>query len=250
MKANQLKIYAIYEKLINENIPKESLVAIGRAFKGFDGNDIKEIGSTLLDKDLIPAFKDLKVKASSLKIFFQNFNKTPKLIYKDIYHDTKILIPETKKRITDFLDNISRDYSLLESDEERGKYILKLIAYSSIFILAFQAGAEFPYPSIQRNYLTKSLLPVLMINGSLLVMNRLLEQVEKKITDNSNALSVTSEIRNFINVINQGFSSGMTLQMVADGVAKTSINPKNKLDRLVHSTVLGLFSKNGDKSDS
>jgi hypothetical protein len=194
-------------------------------------------------------FKDFKLKAGVIKNVFNNLKKSPKLIYKDVYHDTKILIPETTKKITDFLDNISRDYSKLESDEERGKYILKLIAYSFVFILAFEAGVDFPYASKQRNFLTKSLLPVLMINGSLVVLNRLVEQLEKKITS-AEARGITSEIRSFINMINQGFSSGMTLQMVADGVAKTSTHPKNKLDKLVHSTVLGLFSKNGDKSDS
>ncbi|MDD4974379.1 MAG: hypothetical protein PHY93_08495 [Bacteriovorax sp.] len=249
MKKKQLKLNEIYDKLINEKIPRESLVAIGRAFKGFSASDIKEIGSTILGKDLVPAFKDFKLKASSVKTFFNNLKKSPKLIYKDVYHDTKILIPETTKKITDFLDNISRDYSMLETDEERGKYILKLVAYSSVFVLAFQAGIDFPYARKQRNFLTKSLLPIMMINGSLVVLNRLIEQLEMKMS-NAEALGVTSEIRNFINVINQGFSSGMTLQMIADGVAKTSAFPKNKLDKLVHSTVLGLFSKNGDKSDS
>lgn len=244
MNKNQLKIYEIYEKLIEDKIPKEALIAIGKTFKGFNKGDIREIGTSILNKDLVPAFINFKLKSSNIKLFFNDLKNSPKLIFKDVYYETRILIPETTKKITDFLDSISRDYSVLETAEERGKYIFKLISYSFVFILAFEAGIDFPYASKQRKFLTKSLLPVLMINGTLIVLERLIEQIEKKMV-NTDVLALTSEIKNFINVINQGFSSGMTLQMVADGVALKNISPTNKVDKLVHSTVLGLFSKNG-----
>lgn len=261
------------DDIINDHIPSSTLKTIGRAFQHFTTEDLLEIGSTILKEDITPLFKNFKINATAIKgkglhLFnyanhlthtakkegFKNLlaeiksdsrhllNKT-KTETSENYHQTIILIPETKKRLSEFVQNVSRDYSLLQSDEERGKYILKLSAYASIFLLAFQSGSNFPKASEQKNFIRKTLLPVLVVNGSLTLINRILEQVEKKICHNPEALGVTREIRKFIKIVNMGIGSGMTLQAIADGLTQTSMTTKGKVDSLVHSTVLALFSK-------
>lgn len=259
------------DDIINDHIPASALQTIGHAFKNFTTEDIVEIGSTILKEDLAPLLQELKISANAIKgkgHFLLNyayklgftvkaeglqnlvaiiktdawgfFNKPKKEETKN-FHQTIILIPETKKRLTEFMQNISRDYSLLESDEEKGKYILKLSAYASIFIIAFQSGAGLSNISEQKNFIRKILLPVLVANGSLTLINRTLEQAEKKISHNPEALSATREIRKFVKIVNMGIESGMTLQAIADGLLQSKIVPKGKVNALVHSTVLAFF---------
>lgn len=260
------------DDIINDHIPSTTLKTIGQAFGHFTTEDVLEIGSTILKEDLTPLFKKLKINADvikgkgflflnyanhlaqtakkegiknladEIKTDFRDVFKKTKTETSENYHETIILIPETKKRLTDFMQNVSRDYSQLQSDEERGKYILKLSAYASIFLLAFQSGSNFPKASEQKNFIRKT-LPVLVVNGSLTLINRILEQAEKKICHNPEALGVTREIRKFIKIVNMGIGSGMTLQAIADGLTQTNMTTKGKVDSLVHSTVLALFSK-------
>lgn len=265
------------DKIIDDHIPASTLKTIGHAFKDFTTEDLFEIGSTVLKEDLTPLFKKFKVNANAIKdkgfsllhyashlaqtakqegvknlvteikidsrdLFKKNIKKTKKEITGS-YNETTILIPETKKRLTEFMKNISRDYSLLQSDEERGKYILKLSAYASVFIVAFQSSSNFSNQREQKSFIRKMLLPVLVMNSGLTLINRILEQAEKKIGHHPEALEVTREIRKFIKIVNTGIGSGMTLQAIAEGLTQTNLTTKGKIDTLVHSTVLALFSK-------
>ncbi len=261
------------DEVINDNIPTSTLKTIGLAFKDFTADDIAEIAATILKEDLGPLLQNLKFSVSSIKAksysafsYISFWGKTVKkegfktvaselktetyrLLGKskknarENLQETTILVPETKRRFQEFINNMARDFSLLQSDEEKGKYILKLAAYASVFMIAYQSGTGFPKASEQKSFIVRTLLPILMVNGSLTLINRVLEQVEKKIYHAPDAVIVTQEIRKFIKIVNTGIATGMTLQAFADGLAQTKLTPKGKVDSLIHSTVLALFSK-------
>lgn len=261
------------DDIINDHVPASTLRTIGAAFKHFSSEDILEIGSTILKEDLGPLLNSLiknthslKEKGSSAieylahlgqtakkeglqKLASEIKNDSQKLLDRttqktaENYHETVILIPETKKRLNEFSHNVLRDFSLLQTDEERGKYILKLVAYSSLFILAFQQGSTFPKMSEQKNFIRKTLIPVLMVNASLTVINRVLEQAEKSVCHDPQALEVIREVRKFVKIVNMGVGSGMTIQALVDGLTRTNLTPKGRIDSLVHSTVMALFSQ-------
>jgi len=244
------------DDVINDNVPSSVLKTIGMAFKDFTADDFTEIAATILKEDLNPLLLNFKYNILSIKEkgfsaftsisllgksvakngfksvakelrteSFSIFNKKKKNV-SESYQETTILIPETKKRFMEFINNITRDYALLQNDEERGKYVLKLTAYASVFIIAYQTGAKFPKGSEQKNFMVKTLLPILMVNGGLTLINRVLEQVEKKIHHKHDAVIVTQEIRKFIKIVNTGIATGMTLQAFADGLIQTKLTPK------------------------
>lgn len=245
----------LIETLIEEAAPKSTLAAIGAAFKEFSAQDIKEIGTTLLAEDLTPYLSHLKMNAMTTanktknyltqKNLFSNIKSDARALLnnKKPLNDTKILIPETQKRLNEFVSNISRDFSLLKTDEERGKYILKLAAYTSVFIVSFQTGANFSGPFKKNHFFRKTLLPVMFASGSLTLINRVLEQAQKKMGKTPEAAKVAGEIRKFTRIVNVGIGSGMTIAAIADGLTQTNITVKGRVDTLVHSTILALFSK-------
>jgi len=194
------------------------------------------------------------VKEESKTIYYgftlslKNITKINLTKRKSTILDQKIIFnSESKKRVNQFIKNVYNDFSLLETDEEKGRYLLKVITFTTIFTLIYSPNpgklTSFSKTPKIKSLLRKSLFPIFMMSSSLVVANRILEQVEKKISDNDEVIQLSEEVRNFITTINAGLNSGLTVQSIAEAFLQSNIRPKEKVDHLVHSALVGLFSK-------
>lgn len=251
---------SLLEKLLNDKIPTEDLKALGGAIVSLKLEDWKSIGGNIFTKDLKPlylnskknvvSFKDLKktVKEEGAKSFLKTIAKKSSDKIKSTLDTATVSIPEAKSRLGRFTKKIATDYSHLKSNEERGNYILKLSLYSGIFALAFQQGAK-------QKMFSKSTIPLIALGMSLILINRLLEQTESNLEENSGALNLSKNLRSLLKTLNSGFTSGMTLNVMVSGITEQNIKisdaegktlgslmPKSLIDNMIYSTLLGLFS--------
>ncbi len=103
--------------------------------------------------------------------------------------------------------------------------------------------------------LSKSTLPLIALGITLVFINRVLEQAEGKLENNQEAKNLASDLRSLLRTLNMGFSSGMTFNVVVDGIVdqKIEINdlngktigslmPKSIIDNMIYATLMGLFS--------
>ncbi len=103
--------------------------------------------------------------------------------------------------------------------------------------------------------LSKSTVPLIVLGITLVVINRVLEQAEGKLEHSPEAKSLASDLRSLLRTLNMGFSSGMTLNVVVDGIVDQKINlsdvdgktigslmPKSIIDNMIYATLMGLFS--------
>ena len=140
------------------------------------------------------------------------------------------------------------DYNQLKSNEDRGRYILKLSLYAGIFGVAFHKGSS-------QKMLSKSTLPLVVLGLTMVFINRILEQAEIKLSDSPGALKLSEDLRSLLRTLNMGFSSGMTFNLMVDGIVDQKINindlegktigslmPKSLIDSMIYSTLMGLFS--------
>jgi hypothetical protein len=254
----------LLEKLLSEKIPTENLVSLGAAISKFRVDDWKNIVSAILVKDLKPvyltgkekilSFKKIKenLKIDGPKGFFKNIAGSSKDLIKDLARgsikNAKISIPEAKDRLSIFSKKIVNDYNSLSTNEDRGRYILKLSLYSGIFGVAFHRGTK-------HKFLSFATLPLVASGVTLLFVNRLLEEAEAKLSHDPGAVSLSKDIRSLIKTLNMGFSSGMTFNIMVDGLidqkieindlnGKTigSLMPKSVIDNMIYTTLMGLFS--------
>lgn len=250
----------LLHKLLSEKIPTESLVSLGSAIVTLNLNDWKSVGGNILLKDLKPIYHSSKSRVISLKelkkniksekpsSFFKNLAKTSADAVKGTIKNATISIPEAKNRLSDFSKKIVNDYNRLESNEDRGRYILKLSLYASVFAIAFNHGSK-------QKMLSKSTLPLIALGITLVFINRVLEQAEGKLENNQEAKNLASDLRSLLRTLNMGFSSGMTFNVVVDGIVdqKIEINdlngktigslmPKSIIDNMIYATLMGLFS--------
>ncbi|MBY0413845.1 MAG: hypothetical protein K2Q18_06755 [Bdellovibrionales bacterium] len=256
---------ALLQKLLNEKIPTTDLMVLGSAIASLNIEDWKLVGGNIFTKDVRPLYQNTKRKVISLKdlkksiktevpkSFFKNFARNSKEIVKGSIQNATVSIPEAKNRLSTFTKKISTDYSKLKSNEERGNYILKLSLYSGVFAIAFQRGAK-------QKMLSKSTIPLIALGMSLVFINRVLEQTESKLqknTDGLGALNLTRDLRSLLKTLNSGLTSGMTFNLMVDGLnlvdQKININnlegktigslmPKSIIDNMIYTTLMGLFS--------
>lgn len=259
-KISPQEFVTLLHKLLSEKVPTEALVSLGGAIATLNLNDWKSVGGNVLVKDLKPIYQSSKKKVISLKefkknikeehpsSFFKNLAKNSAAAIKGSIQNAKISIPEAKNRLGDFSKKIITDYNKLENNEDRGRYILKLSLYASIFAMAFNRGSK-------QKMLSKSTIPLIVLGMTLVVINRVLEQAEEKLGDNKEAQGLASDLRSLLRTLNMGFSSGMTLNVVVDGIVdqkieisdldgKTigSLMPKSIIDNMIYATLMGLFS--------
>lgn len=259
-KVSPQEFITILQKLLNEKIPTESIIALGGAIATLKMDDWKSVSGNIFTKDIKPIFHSTKAKVISFKELKSSIKKEgPKSLFKSVAENSKkilkgsiqsakVNVPEAKDRLTRFTKKISSDYGKLTSNEERGNYILKLSLYSGVFALAFQKGAK-------HKMLSRSTVPLIALGVTLVFINRILEQAELKLNDNPGALKLSQDLRSLLRTLNMGFSSGMTFNVVVDGVLdqKIEINdvngksigslmPKSLIDNMIYTTLMGLFS--------
>lgn len=258
-KISQQEFILLLQKLLNEKIPTNNLVTLGAAIAGLKLDDWKSVAGNLFTKDIKPIYQSSKKKIISLKDLKKNIkqnikNEGPKSFFKNMVKSSvetaTVSIPEAKNKLSAFTKKISNDYSQLKNNEERGNYILKLSLYSGVFALAFQKGAK-------QKMLSRSTIPLIALGMSLVVVNRILEEAENKLKEEGkiDALKLAQDIRSLLRTINTGFSSGMTFNIVVDGIVdqKIQINdidgksigslmPKSIIDNMIYTTLMGLFS--------
>lgn len=259
-KISPQEFITLLQKLLNEKIPTDNLVALGAAIATLRFDDWKSVGGNIFSKDMKPIYYSTKKKIISLKELKTSIKKDgPKSLFKNLAENSKNLIkgsiqsarlnvPDAKDRLTRFTKKIATDYSHLKTNEDRGNYILKLSLYSGVFAMAFQKGAK-------QKMLSKSTLPLIALGVTLVFVNRILEQAEEKLKDNPGALKLSQDLRSLLRTLNMGFSSGMTFNVMVDGIVdqKIQINdlngksigslmPKSIIDNMIYTTLMGLFS--------
>ena len=114
--------------------------------------------------------------------------------------------------------------------------------------MAFQKGAK-------QKMLSRSTLPLMALGITLVFVNRILEQAESKLQTNEGALKLSQDLRSLLRTLNMGLSSGMTFNVMIDGVVDQNIQvhdldgktigslmPKSIIDNMIYSTLMGLFS--------
>jgi hypothetical protein len=250
----------LLQKLLNEKIPTDHLIALGSAIATLKFDDWKSVGDNIFVKDLRPiyqaskkkviTFKELKknIKQEGPKSFFTNLARNSKDILKSSIHSAKVNIPDAKDRLSLFTKKIANDYAQLKSNEDRGSYILKLSLYGGVFALAFQKGAK-------QKMLSRSTLPLIALGITLVFVNRVLEQAEENLKHNPGAIDLSKDLRSLLRTLNSGLTSGMTFNIMVDGLVdqkiqvndlngKTigSLMPKSLIDNMIYTTLMGLFS--------
>ncbi|MBC7427769.1 MAG: hypothetical protein H7336_04095 [Bacteriovorax sp.] len=251
---------SLLQKLLSEGIPAADFVALGGAITMMKPGDWKSVAGNVFIKDMKPIYHSGKAKIISLKelkknikyegssSFFKNIAKKSKSLIKGSIQNATVSIPEAKNRLSKFSSKIMGDYNQLKSSEDRGRYILKLSLYAGIFAMAFQKGAK-------QKMLSKSTLPLIAVGLTLVFINRILEQAESKLVKAPGALKLSEDLRSLLRTLNMGFSSGMTFNVMVDGIVdqkieisdidgKTigSLMPKSIIDSMIYSTLMGLFS--------
>lgn len=237
----------LLEKLLASKIPTEEIIALGGAIARLNIEDWKSVVSSVFIKDVKPIYQSSTKKIVSLKEI-KNLVKNSREAIKGTIKNATINIPEAKNRLSLFSKKIVNDYNKLETNEDRGNYILKLSLYSSVFALAFHRGSK-------QKMLSKSTLPLIILGITLVFINRILEQAEGKLEDKPGAKNLASDLRSLLRTLNTGFSSGMTFNVVVDGLVDQKINinnvdgktigslmPKSIIDNMIYATLMGLFS--------
>jgi hypothetical protein len=259
-KTSPQEFMTLLQKLLNEKIPTENIVALGGAIATLRFDDWKLVGGHIFSKDMKPIYYSAKSKIISLKelkttikkegqnSFFKNIKENSKNLAKGSINNARINIPVAKDRLTRFTKKITTDYGNLKTNEDRGHYIFKLSLYSGVFAMAFQKGAK-------QRMLSKSTLPIIALGVTLVFINRILEQAEEKLQDNTGALKLSQDLRSLLRTLNMGFSSGMTFNVMIDGIVDKKIQisdlngkslgslmPKSIIDNMIYTTMMGLFS--------
>lgn len=260
-KISPQEFISLLQKLLSEGIPTADLVALGGAITMMKPADWKSVAGNVFVKDMKPIYHSGKAKIISLKelkdsikqegspkSFFKNLAANSKDFLKGPIQNAKVSIPEAKNRLASFATKIMGDYNQLKSNEDRGRYILKLSLYTGIFAMAFHKGSK-------QKMLSKSTLPLIALGITLVFVNRILEQAESKLKATPGAMKLSQDLRSLLRTLNMGFSSGMTFNVMVDGIVdqkievsdvngKTigSLMPKSIVDQMIYSTLMGLFS--------
>lgn len=281
------------DELLKDSIPKDILIEIGKACI-LDKNDLQVIMSNLLSKDISPLIDNAKVKASKIKDFgtesknyfdklknvgesngvigvFQSLKEDSgkladqtKNAVVETFENAKTIIPEARSRITKFCDSIVKDYNSLNSEEEKGRYILKMTIFLSIFAIALNAGHELPDSDFSiwgagahRSFLSHSVLPIILVSTATTILLRTIEQAETKLVSNNDALHWTNNIKTLLNLTRIGFGAGLTFHLIVDGLVQTggtirihdlsgnvigSLVPNTRVDDMVYTTLMALLS--------
>ena len=287
------QLIEILNKFINENIPKEALVDIGKACL-FNKDDMHVIMMSIFTKDITPKIQTAQSVAKKLKDFSKaggsyfetlkskkeseglsgmfnllkndsvNLAEETVTATKNAYYEAKEVLPEVKSAIIKFCDSVSQDYSSLSTDEEKGRYILRMSVLMIILGGSFYYGNELPDSDIKiwgigrhRSYLSHSVFPMLVVSSVVTVLLRSFEQAETKLTDKPEALSLLSDLKLMLNLFKTGFGSGLAFHLLVDGLYQTggtirfhdlSGNYKGvlvrgtKIDDMAYTTIMGLFS--------
>ena len=282
------------DELLKDSIPKDVLIEIGKACV-LDKNDLQIIMSNLLTKDIYPIIDNAKIKASKIKDFgvesknyfdklknignstgvfgvFQSLKEDSEKLADatknsvlETFENVKTIIPETRSRITNFCDSIVNDYNSLESEEEKGRYILKMTIFLSVFAIALNAGHEIPDSDFliwgagaHRSFISHSILPMILVSTATTIFLRTIEQAETKLVNNKEALIWTSNIKTILNLTRVGFGTGLTFHLFVDGLIQRggtirihdlsgnvigSLIPNTRVDDMIYTNLMALFSK-------
>lgn len=285
----------LLNNFINENVPTEQLIEIGRAFK-LNQEDWLEISRNIKEKDITPLLSNLKTNFENLKkVGNDSVNYFDKLknnfkqngidaalselkkdgshlvedlttATKQLLEDSKSILPEAKSRIINFCDSIVNDYSKLETDEEKGRYILRLALLTVLFSYAFYKGNDLPDSDFfiwgagaHRSFLSHSAIPMVIVSIASTVIVRILEQVETKLQDNLEAKKTVGDLKLILNILKLGFGAGLSTHLFIDGLYQTGgtirihdLNGKvlgslvsgTKVDDMAYTTIMALFTKN------
>ena len=250
----------VLQKLLSDGIPTSDLIALGEAVATLKPDDWKSVAGNIFVKDMKPiyhsskkkiiSFKELKrnIKDEGSSSFLKKMASNSKDFLKGSIQSATVSIPEAKNRLSTFSNKIIGDYNHLKTNEDKGRYILKLSLYSGIFALAFQKGAK-------HKMLSRSTAPLIVLGMTLVFVNRILEQAELKLGHAPGALKLSQDLRSLLRTLNMGFSSGMTFNVMVDGAldqkiqisdlnGKTigSLMPKSIIDNMIYTTLMGLFS--------
>ena len=250
----------VLQKIISDGVPTSDLKALGEALVTLKPADWKSVAGNIFVKDMKPIYHSSKNKFTSLKelknniktettpTFFKRIAFSSKDFLKGSIKSATVSIPEVKSRLSTFSSKIIGDFNQLKTNEDRGRYILKLSLYSGIFAVAFQKGAK-------QKMLSRSTIPLVVLGVSLVVINRLFEQAETKLAHAPGALKLSQDLRSLLRTLNMGFSSGMTFNVMVDGAldqkiqindlnGKTlgSLMPKSIIDNMIYTTLMNLFS--------
>ncbi len=246
-KISPQEFIALLEKLLTTKIPAEEMIALGAAIATLNLDDWKAVAGSVFIKDVKPIYHSSKKKIVSLKEI-KNLVKNSRETLKGAIRNATFNIPEAKDRLGKFSRKIVTDYNQLQTNEERGNYILKLSLYASVFGLAFHRGSK-------QKMLSKSTLPLIVLGVTLVFINRVLERAEEKLGHNPGAKNLARDLRSLLRTLNTGFTSGMTMNVMVDGIVgqKIEINdlngrtigslmPKSIIDNMIYATLMGLFS--------
>lgn len=256
----------VLQKILSDGIPSSDLIALGEAVATLKPNDWKSVAGNIFVKDMKPIYHSSKNKFISLKklkidlksdntpSFFKRVTDHSKDFFKGSIQSATVNIPEAKNRLSTFSKKIIGDYNHLKTNEDRGRYILKLSLYSGIFAVAFQKG-------IKQKMLSRSTVPLVVLGVTLVFVNRILEQAELKLAHTPGALKLSQDLRSLLRTLNMGFSSGMTFNVMVDGAldqkiqindinGKTigSLMPKTIIDNMIYTTLMSLFSNDAKSS--
>ncbi|WP_413292336.1 hypothetical protein ACLSU7_13095 [Bdellovibrio sp. HCB185ZH] len=179
--------------------------------------------------------------------------------------ETPQALKQIRSNIIGFSDQIVLDYQKIETDEEKGAYLLKLALYASILGISFYGGNELPDmdfklwgPGAHRSFLSHSAIPFLTIKVTATLLLRVLERSDERLKDKPEALGLSKEIQQCLNLLVFGIGAGITTHLLIDGLIQTggtirlhnifegtssgSLIAGTKIDDMAYTTLMGLFA--------
>lgn len=124
-----------------------------------------------------------------------------------------------------FADQVVQDYQSLETEKERGEYLLKLALYATIFAASAYFGQQSSSTSIahsaaqsSRGIFLQTAMPVLTFNIVITILLRVLEQSDEQLQEDLDALALSTDIQKYLKCALYGFETGTALPFVTQRV--------------------------------
>ncbi|MDE3269080.1 MAG: hypothetical protein OYH77_02220 [Pseudomonadota bacterium] len=214
----------------------------------------KKIIKDFYKKDVVAPLANIKTSlsstvrsaATSLKDYKKKINEdglkntitnTSKNAYKSAISKVKsipasvVALEDTPKRLKDgvqvFIDQAQKDFRAKKSDKEKTYYVLTILSYTTVFLASAYGGYSLPDKDIalfgiggHRNFFTHSVVPALLVALLVKFMIRVIDEIFIK-TKNAGrrALAV---IKNHLMLIIGGFSTGVAVHLLEDGILEPS----------------------------
>ena len=126
-----------------------------------------------------------------------------------------------------FIDQAQKDFHAKKSDKEKTYYVLTLLSYTTAFLVSAYGGYNIPDKDIalfgigkHRHFLTHSFVPAMIVALLAKFMIRVIDEIYIK--TKAAGQRMLAVIKNHLAIIIVGFSAGVAVHLLEDGILEPS----------------------------